>query len=74
MHSSSLDSTSLASGSAPEALASLRRFAHATAPVERCELCGAGIAAEHQHLLDRISRQAVSSCDACAILFSGHRG
>jgi hypothetical protein len=43
-------------------------------PAERCELCGAGLAAGHQHLLELSSRQLVCSCDACAILFSGRQG
>jgi hypothetical protein len=42
--------------------------------VERCELCGAEIYLEHQHLLDRKSRQVTCSCDACAILFCGQQG
>lgn len=65
---------SLRENSAPESFASLRRFARASAPVERCELCGAELAAEHRHLLNRISHQAVCSCDACAILFCGQQG
>lgn len=62
------------SRSAPNALASLRRFARARKPAERCELCGAELTPEHQHLLDRNSRQAVCSCTACAILFCGQQG
>lgn len=54
---------------ASEALASLRRFARTRAVVERCELCAAELASEHQHLLDRTSRQIACACDACAILF-----
>jgi hypothetical protein len=42
--------------------------------VERCELCGAELPPEHQHLLDRNSRQVTCSCDACAILFCGQQG
>jgi hypothetical protein len=38
--------------------------------VERCELCGMAIAADHPHLLDRRSRQVACSCDACSILFA----
>ena len=30
----------------------LRRFAKARAPVERCDLCGVEVAAEHEHLID----------------------
>jgi hypothetical protein len=54
-----------------EAFATLRRFARARADIERCELCGSALATEHQHLLDRRSRQIACSCDACAILFCG---
>jgi len=51
--------------------ASLRRFIRDRAPVERCDLCGLTLAAEHQHLIDPNNRQIVCSCDACAVLFSG---
>jgi hypothetical protein len=37
-------------------------------------LCGAELPPEHQHLLDRNSRQVTCSCDACAILFCGQQG
>jgi len=47
----------------------LRRFARPRPPAERCELCGAALAAEHPHLLEPSSRQLHCSCDACAILF-----
>ena len=57
-----------------EALAALRRFARARPVVERCELCGAGLEADHPHLLDRTSRQIACGCDACALLFSGQEG
>jgi hypothetical protein len=57
-----------------EALAFLRRFARVRPPVERCELCGAELGPEHQHLLDTKSRQVACSCDACAILFCGQQG
>jgi Family of unknown function (DUF5947) len=36
---------------------------------ERCETCGAPIAAEHRHLLDLESRELLCACRACAILF-----
>ncbi len=53
-------------------LAALRRFARplATAVVERCELCSAALAAEHQHLIEPASRRLLCACDACAVLFS----
>jgi hypothetical protein len=57
-----------------EALAALRRFARPRAPAERCELCGAVLAPDHQHLLHRESRQVACGCDACAVLFSGQEG
>ena len=39
------------------------------AQLERCELCGAPIEAEHRHLLDLRSRELMCACRACAILF-----
>ena len=42
--------------------------------LERCELCGAALAAEHQHLLEPAARRLCCSCDACAILFSDRQG
>lgn len=36
---------------------------------ERCELCGESIAAEHRHLLDLSTREAMCACRACALLF-----
>jgi hypothetical protein len=57
-----------------DALGVLRRFAGQRAAVERCELCGAELGPEHQHLLDRNSRQVACSCDGCAILFCGQQG
>ncbi len=55
--------------SAPETFAALRRFARSRPEIERCELCGIGLASEHPHLLESGSRQITCSCDACAILF-----
>jgi hypothetical protein len=42
------------------------------APVEHCELCSALLSANHQHLIEPISRKLLCACDACAILFDGH--
>jgi len=56
-------------GGAAEQLAALKRFTRARPQVARCELCSATIALQHQHLLDRRSRQVACACDACAILF-----
>jgi hypothetical protein len=58
----------------PSALAALRRFALPRPDRELCELCGAGLADEHQHLLEMSGRQLRCCCDACAVLFPGHEG
>ncbi|MFL5802938.1 MAG: DUF5947 family protein [Roseiflexaceae bacterium] len=50
--------------------AALRQFIRPRAPVERCELCSAALAPDHQHLIVPASRQLLCCCDACAILFS----
>jgi hypothetical protein len=56
----------------PNAIAALRRFARPRQTAEeRCELCAAALAPDHQHLLDPPARQVLCTCDACAILFSG---
>jgi hypothetical protein len=52
------------------AIAALRRFSRPRPPKERCELCSAPLAPQHQHLLDPAARQLLCTCDACAILFS----
>jgi hypothetical protein len=51
----------------------LRRFVRPRPPVERCELCGLGLAAEHPHLLESSTRQLLCCCDACSILFSSQQ-
>ncbi len=38
---------------------------------ERCELCGAELAADHAHLVEPSTRRLACACEACAILFSG---
>lgn len=56
-----------------DVFASLRQFVRVRSNGEtRCELCGAGIAPEHSHLLEAKSRKVMCSCRACAILFSSH--
>lgn len=37
---------------------------------EHCDLCGAVVAREHQHLIDPAARKLMCTCDACAVLFS----
>ncbi len=54
--------------------AALRRFVRERAPVERCELCSAGLAANHQHLVEPASRKLLCACDPCTILFSNYDG
>jgi len=38
---------------------------------EHCELCGAGISEEHDHLLDTVTHALECCCPACSMLFSG---
>ena len=57
-----------------QAFATLRQFARPRPAVERCELCSAGLAHEHPHLVEPLSRQIVCACDACAMLFDGMAG
>lgn len=52
----------------------LRRLAQSAsqereAALERCELCGEVIPANHRHLLDLQSRELMCACQACRILF-----
>ncbi len=54
-------------------LSILRPFTKPRPAAERCELCGIGLAPEHVHLVEPASRQLVCSCDASAMLFSGHQ-
>ena len=54
-------------------LAFLRRFARPTPVRERCELCSAALADEHEHLVEPAAHRLLCACTPCAILF-GHRG
>jgi hypothetical protein len=56
------------------AFAALRQFARSKRPLERCELCSAGLAEEHPHLVEVARRQIVCACEACATLFDGMAG
>jgi hypothetical protein len=56
------------------AFATLRQFARSKRPLERCELCSAGLAQEHPHLVEVALRQIVCACEACATLFDGMTG
>jgi len=57
-----------------QAFAMLRQFGRPRPPAERCELCSAGLAHEHPHLVELASRQIVCACEACAMLFDGPPG
>jgi Family of unknown function (DUF5947) len=57
--------------SAQRPFAALRQLVRPTARVERCELCGVGLASEHPHLVEPANRRLFCSCEACAMLFSG---
>jgi hypothetical protein len=52
----------------------LRRFLRDRARAERCELCGAEVAPEHEHLVVPSNRQLLCACQPCAMLFSAKGG
>jgi hypothetical protein len=58
-----------------QAIGVLRQFTRmrrtSSRPLEFCELCSAGLAHEHPHLIEIATRQIVCACDACAMLFDG---
>jgi len=56
------------------AFGELRRFVRRTDFEEHCELCGAAVPAQHEHLVEPGIRRLVCACQACAILFSGQAG
>jgi hypothetical protein len=54
----------------------LRRIAASrpAAPVgERCEMCGVGIAEEHQHVVNTEQRNLLCTCRPCYLLFTSER-
>jgi Family of unknown function (DUF5947) len=51
------------------AFATLRSLTRKPRTNEHCDMCGAGLIGQHQHLIDPASRRLVCSCDACAVLF-----
>jgi hypothetical protein len=53
-------------------LAALRGFVRQRVPLERCELCGKGLVAEHAHLVRPEQRQLVCVCEPCGVLFTGN--
>ncbi len=53
-----------------DSFAALRRFVRPRGvALEHCDMCNAELAAEHQHLIDPLSRQLICACQPCAILF-----
>ncbi|MBV8504599.1 MAG: hypothetical protein JOZ11_02110, partial [Alphaproteobacteria bacterium] len=46
-------------------VATLRRFVGSPAKTERCELCGSGLGAAHQHLVDPANRRLLCACEPC---------
>ncbi len=50
-------------------LASIRRYARPRTVRERCDLCGAALAAEHSHLIETATGRLTCACEPCAILF-----
>jgi hypothetical protein len=58
-----------------QAFGALRQFTRGrrspSRVTEQCELCSAGLAQEHPHLVELASRQILCACDACATLFDG---
>ena len=42
--------------------------------VELCELCRMELPEEHPHLVELYKKRMLCTCDACAMLFSGHAG
>lgn len=55
-------------------MAGLRQFVRQRKPIERCEMCGRELAAEHQHLIEPEKRKLVCACDACSVLFTTQAG
>src|SRR5580658_10380694 len=51
------------------AFATLRSLTRKPRTNEHCDMCGAGLMGQHQHLVDPASRRLACSCDACAVLF-----
>ena len=47
----------------------LRRFRERRSYQEKCEFCGAGLEAEHRHLLEVSKNRLVCTCSPCALRF-----
>ena len=51
-------------------IAVLRKFVRPREPEERCDTCGVGLAAEHEHMFDPASRRLRCACNSCSILYA----
>jgi hypothetical protein len=69
-HRATADNDGRAMSMSPAALSALRRFARPRPAGERCDLCAAAIAGEHEHLYDPRRRAVECACAACALLFA----
>jgi hypothetical protein len=56
-------------GTRPLRAMTLRRFRRPAPIEERCELCSAGLASIHRHLLEMSNARIVCACDPCALRF-----
>jgi len=52
-------------------VAAAQTSARPSRPVERCDLCGSEVSADHRHLLQLEDRQILCSCESCFALRSG---
>ena len=52
-------------------ISAAREASRLPSPAERCDLCGAEVAAEHRHLLQLEERQILCACESCFALRSG---
>src|ERR1700730_9865883 len=60
-----------------DTFAALRRFVPqgaSRAIVAQCDLCSAPVGAEHEHLVEPVTRRINCVCQACAVIFSGQAG
>jgi hypothetical protein len=53
-----------------DVLARIRSQRPEPAPYERCEMCGAAVAHEHQHVVSIASRALLCTCRPCYLLFT----
>ena len=55
-------------------IGALRRLMRPQAePIEKCDLCSAPLAPQHEHLVETGSRRLLCACQACAVLFSSQQ-